>query len=85
MVCLIYNTDSTGYHLIMLAQDVMNYPGNYLTITGKIHIWQLKVNPATTVNVHIFAQPNLHASSIRRHIRAVKFSRIYQLILFVLL
>ena len=38
-----------------------------------------------TVNVHIFAQLNFRASSIRRHIRAAKFSRIYQLILFVII
>ena len=38
-----------------------------------------------TVNVHIFAQLNFRASGIRRHIRAAKFSRTYQLTLSVLL
>ena len=38
-----------------------------------------------TVNVDIFAQQNFRASSPMRHIRAVKFSRICCLFLFVLL
>ena len=38
-----------------------------------------------TVNLDISAQLNFRASSRRRHIREVKFSRTYQLIIFVLL
>ena len=37
------------------------------------------------VNVYIFVQLNFRASSIRMDIRAAKFPRTYQLILFVLL
>ena len=39
----------------------------------------------STMNVDIFALLNFHASSPRRHIRVVIFSRSYQLFLFVLL
>ena len=53
--------------------------------SGVMFVNEIKVCRSSTVNVDIFAQLNFRASSPLRQIRAVKFSRICCLFLFVLL